>query len=162
MIKCLMIVLTKTRNEPTPAKTSRNQPKRPPKSCKVTQIDTKFQNWGNLEFSTSLGFSNFEPKSKKEILLVHYFEGPDFKSDIVFWKFRAQMPKFRHFRSNSINFLILSAKFYMYPISNLLISNLTLVSKNVEPNSPNMGILCEKYQLSKLLISNLTFAFKNF
>ena len=66
----------------------------------------KFQNWGNLEFSISFGFSNFELKCLylgilgkevstfqcfNEILLVLYFEGADFKFDIVFRKFRAQI-----------------------------------------------------------------------
>ena len=48
--------------------------------------------------------------------------------------------EFGHFVSKSINFLIL-AKFRMYPTSNVLISNLTFVFENVEPKSPNKGIL---------------------
>ena len=43
----------------------------------------------------------------------------------------------------SINFLIL-AKFHMYPISNVLISNLTLIFKNFDPKFSNIGILGQK------------------
>ena len=50
------------------------------------------------------------------------------------------MPKFGHSVPNSINFLIL-AKFRMYPFSNMLIPNLTLVLENFES---------KKYQLSNL------------
>ena len=57
------------------------------------------------------------------------FEDVNFKSDIVFQKFWAQMPKFGHFGSKSINILILT-KFRMYPISNVLILNLILVFQN--------------------------------
>ena len=51
-----------SQNELKPDKTSRSQPKQPQKNNKTTRNDTKFQNWGNLEFSTSFPFSNFEPK----------------------------------------------------------------------------------------------------
>ena len=63
-----MNVLTKTRNEPKRSKTSQNEPKRPktsqnkPRKCGMTQKDPEFQNWGNLECSTSFRFSNFWPK----------------------------------------------------------------------------------------------------
>ena len=59
-----------------------------------------------------------------EILPILYFEGADFKSDICFRKFHAQIPKFENFESKSITFLILT-KFYLYNISKVLISNLT-------------------------------------
>ena len=59
------------------------------------------------------------------------------------------MSTFGHFRSKSINFTIL-AKFCMYLISNVLISNLTFVFENFETESLNMGILGQKYQLSNL------------
>ena len=47
------------------------------------------------------------------------------------------------FRDKNINFLIL-AKFRVYPILNVLISNLTLVFENFEPKSPNTGNFCQK------------------
>ena len=54
------------------------------------------------------------------------------------------MPIFGHFGSKKINFLILLVKFCINPISNVLISNLTLVFENFEPKSPNVGILGQK------------------
>ena len=45
-----------SQNEPKPAKTSQI-------NCKTTWNDPKFQNLGNLKFSTSFRFSNFELKS---------------------------------------------------------------------------------------------------
>ena len=68
---------------------------------------------------------------------------------LLFFKFWAQMPKFEHFWPKSINLLILT-KFPMYPISKVLISNLSFVFKNVEPKSLNLGILGQR-----VLISNL-------
>ena len=59
-----------------------------------------------------------------KILLVPYFEGADFESDICFQTFLAETSKFEHFRPKSINFLILT-KFCLYVISKVLISNLT-------------------------------------
>ena len=81
-------------------------------------------------------------------------------------KIRAHMSTFGHFRSKSINFIIL-AKFCTYLIPNVLISNLTFVFENFETESRNMGIQGQKYQLSilikfclysisKVLVSNLT------
>ena len=46
---------TTSRNDLKPAKTTL-------KNCETTQSDPEFQHWRNLEFSTSLGFSNFKPK----------------------------------------------------------------------------------------------------
>ena len=45
-------------------KTSQNKPKpaETTQKSKTTRNDPKFQNWGNLEFSTTFRFSNFEPK----------------------------------------------------------------------------------------------------
>ena len=48
------------------------------------------------------------------------------------------MPKFGHFGPKVLNF------YRMYPISNELISNLTLVFENCELKSLNMDILCQK------------------
>ena len=41
-----------SQNNPKPAKTTQ-------KNCETTWNDPKFQNWGNMEFSTSFRFSNF-------------------------------------------------------------------------------------------------------
>ena len=80
------------------------------------------------------------------------------------------MPRLGYFGSKSINFIIF-AKFCMCSISNVVISNLTLVFENFQPKSPNMGILGSKnidflivtkfclYPISKVLISNLTSGF---
>ena len=63
MSAVMATVLTKTRNEPKrpetsqiepkPAKTTQNQLKRPRKNFETTRNDQKFQNWENLQFSTS-------------------------------------------------------------------------------------------------------------
>ena len=58
------------------------------------------------------------------------------------------MPKFGHFGSKSINFLILT-KFCMYPISKVLTSNPTFVFKNFEHKSPNLGITNFKTNFKK-------------
>ena len=71
---------------------------------------------------------------------VSYFKCPDFRSNFGFWKLWAQIPKYGHFGPKSINCLILT-KFHMYPISNVLISNLTLVFENFELKSLNLSIL---------------------
>ena len=63
----------------------------------------------------------------------------------VFENFK-QIPIFGYFGPKSINFVILS-KFCLYPISKVLISNLTFLFENVEPKSPYSGIWTKKYQL---------------
>ena len=55
------------------------------------------------------------------------------------------MPKFGYFGSRSIKFFNKNN-----PISNVLISSLTLVLEMFETKSPNMGILDKNYQLSNL------------
>ena len=55
-----------------------------------------------------------------EILPVLDFQGVDFKSDLCFQKFQAQIPKFEHFGPTSINFLILT-KFSLYAFLKVLI-----------------------------------------
>ena len=102
---------------------------------------------------------------------MHYFQDLDFKSEIAFWKFLAQIPKFRHFGPKSIDSLILS-KFRMYPVSNVLISDLTLlqtfwaqITKYGYFASKSFNFLaltkfCPQ-SISKVLISNPTFVFKN-
>ena len=61
-----------------------------------------------------------------EFYLYPYFEGVDFKSDIRFQKFWAEIPKFGHVGPKGINLLILT-KFCKYPILKVLILNLTFV-----------------------------------
>ena len=78
-----------------------------------------------------------------QILPVSYFESTDFKCDIGFWKFWAPIPKYGHFGSKNINFLILT-KFCLYPISKVLISNLAFIFKDFEPNSLNLRTLDQK------------------
>ena len=69
------------------------------------------------------------------------------KSGIFYWllffKFQAQIPKFGHFGPKKYLLSNLH-EIFMYPISNVLISNLTLLFEDVEPKSPNMGILRQK------------------
>ena len=71
-------ILTKTQNKPALPEISQinpNPPKTTPQNCETIQNDPKIQSWGNLEFSTSFCFSNFEPKcpnlgilSQKELI----------------------------------------------------------------------------------------------
>ena len=75
-----------------------------------------------------------------EMWHLPYFKSANFKSGICFRKFRAKIPKSVHVGPKSIHFLILT-KFYLYPISKVLISNLTFVFEKFEPKSPNVGIL---------------------
>ena len=93
------------------------------KRPKTSQNDPKFQRLkiGEIWNFLLAFFSNFEPKC----------------------------PNFWHFGSKSINFLVFT-KFYLYPISKKLISNLTLFFENFEPKCPFMGILFKKYKLSNL------------
>ena len=55
-------VLTKTQNKPIRPTTSQIEQKLPEttsKNCETTHNHPKFQNWGNLEFSTRFRLSNF-------------------------------------------------------------------------------------------------------
>ena len=97
---------------------------------------------------------------------MHYFQDLDFKSEIGFWKFWAQITKYGYFASKSFNFLALT-KFCPQSISKVLISNPTFVFKNLELKSPNIWpksanfYIVTKFPLSAIshvLISNLTFA----
>ena len=115
-----------SRNQLRQPETSRNDPQKIAKRPKTTQNFKSGEIW------------NFY-----EIFLKAYFEDADFKSDNSFRKFRTYVPKFRHFGPKSINFLILM-KFRIFPILNVLISNLALVFENVEPKFPNMGIFGQK------------------
>ena len=53
------------------------------------------------------------------------------------------MPHFGHFGLKSINFLILT-KFPLYPVSKVLIPNLTFVFQDFDPKYLNLGLLGEK------------------
>ena len=50
----------------------------------------------------------YQLSNLNKILPVPYFEGADFKSDICFRRFRAQIPRFGYFGQKSINFLIIT------------------------------------------------------
>ena len=50
-----------SQKDPKTAETTQNQSKRP-KKLQNDRSDPKFQNWGNLKFSTSFRSANFEPK----------------------------------------------------------------------------------------------------
>ena len=108
-------VFTKTRKEPKPAKTTRNQPKRTKKIAKCPKTTKNFKINEIWNFLLTLVFQTSGPNA--QIWL--------------FWAKKYQL-------SN------LSTKFCMYPISNELISNLTLVFENFESKSPNMGTLRQK------------------
>ena len=58
----MKIVLTKTRNQPKPPETSRNDQKQ-------LRNNPTFQNWGNLEFCASFRFSNFDSKCQNLSIL---------------------------------------------------------------------------------------------
>ena len=106
---------------------------------------------------------NHQLSNLNEILPVPYSKGAYLKSDTGFWKFWAQMPKFGYFGPKSINFLIL-AKFRMYAISNVLISNLDIGFQNFLAQIPIYGhvgwkrinfVILTKfhmYPISKILI----------
>ena len=148
----LPYILTKTQNESKRAETTRNDPL---KICKTTR-NIKIGEICN--FLVALLFQTSSPndqiwvffgqeistvQSFNEILHVPYFKWTDFKSEIGFQKVWVQIPKFWHFGSKIINFLILT-KFCMYPIPKMLISNLTLVFENFEHKCPNLCILVQQ------------------
>ena len=74
---------------------------------------------------------------------VPYFEGADFKPDIGFQKFWAQIPKFGHFESKSINFLFL-AKFRMSPISKCTDFKSDICFRKFWAQFPKLSILEQK------------------
>ena len=78
-----------------------------------------------------------------------YFKGADFKPDIRFRNVLAEIPKFGHFGPKGINSLIL-AKFCLYSISKVLISNLTFASKMLSPKPQIWAFLDKMHQLSNL------------
>ena len=153
-----------SQNDPKPAKSSRNQPKRPKtnwndleKISKRPETTKNFKIGKICNFLLALDFQILSPNAQiwvfwakkfwlshlNEILHVPYFECAYFKFVICLWKFRAQMPKFEHFGPKGINFLILT-KFCVYPILNVMLSNLSFVFENFEPKYPNLGIFGQK------------------
>ena len=102
-----------------------------------------------------------------------YFEGADFKSDIRFPKFSAQIYKFRHFGPKCIKFLILN-KFCHYPYfegvdfkSDIRFWKFRAqfsISGYFVPKGTNFVILSKfcLCPISKVLISNRTFDFQTF
>ena len=80
--------LTKTRNKQKQPETSQNDRKKVAKRAETTQ---NFKDGEISTFPQAFVFQNFEPGSISflifnEIMRVSYFEGTDFKSDIVFSK----------------------------------------------------------------------------
>ena len=98
--------------------------------------------------------------------LHHYFEGTDFKSDIRFPKFSAQIYKFRHFGPKCIKFLILN-KFCHFPyfegVDFKFRAQFSIFGYFV-PKGTNFVIFSKfcLYPISKVLISNRTFDFQTF
>ena len=80
---------------------------------------------------------------------MSYLKGANFKSDIRFGTFWAQIPIFVHFRSKSINSLILTKLLYIYFNSTLEISVITF-----EKKSTSMGIMRrnQSTHLGKILL----------
>ena len=63
------------------------------------------------------------------------------------------MHKLEHFGSKSINFLALT-KFWLYPVSKVLISNQTFVFENFKPKLPNFGVVLQK-KINFLILTKL-------
>ena len=120
-------------------KMNKHQPRRARRGPKTSQNETK-----NVPKPPKTSLNNpknlqIDPKSPKTSKLGR----SRIFCQLLFFTLRTQMPKFWYFGSISINFLILT-KFCMYPISNVLTSNLTLVFENFGPKSPNLGIFGQK------------------
>ena len=67
------------------------------------------------------------------------FESADFKFDVRFVKFRAQISKYGHLDQKVSTFYS-----WLYSISKMLISCLKIVFKNFRPKSPNLDIFVQK------------------
>ena len=149
-------------NDPKPAKTIRNQPKRPKKNEKQPEETENVQIGEIWNFLLTFVFQTLGPNAQIWVfctkkyqlsnLLTKFCLRPILKIliwhlTLFFQKFVAQMPKFGYFGQRSINFVILT-KFCMHPTSKVLISNRTLIFENFEPKSPNLGILEQKVSTS--------------
>ena len=104
--------------EPYLLKPSQKDPKPAKRPKKIAKQPETTQNFKTGEIRIFLQASVFQTSSPNAQIWV-------------FWAKKYQL-------SN------LSTKFYLYTISNILISILTLVFKSFEPKSPNMGILGQK------------------
>ena len=93
-----------------PAETIRNQLKRLPQNCETTRNVKTGEIWNFLLafiFQTSspndqiwvFWINKYQLSYYNKVLPAPYFKEDDFKSDICFKKFRAQIPKFEHFGS---------------------------------------------------------------
>ena len=104
-----------SKNDPKPAETTRNQPKQPKNIAKRPKAT-----------------QNFEIKEIWNFPLVFVFRISSPNAQIqAFWAKKYQL-------SN------LSMKFSMYPISKVVISNLTFVFQNVEHKFPILDIFGQK------------------
>ena len=128
--------------------TSRNDPKK----CETTQNFKIGEIWN---FLLAFVLQTLSPNaqiwifsinkyqlSNRSTIFCLYFISKVLISNLALF-FENFEPKFGHFGSKGITFLIL-AKFLMNAISIVPISNLTLVFENFEPKSPNMGVLGRK------------------
>ena len=135
--------LTETGNKPKRPKTSQNDVKWP-KILKLGKSQILY--W--FSFIKLQGqMPKFKPFGPKSITFLIFKDNPACTLFRRCWscfpKFWAQRPKFGHFGLKLINVLILT-KFPLYPISQVLISNLTFVFQNFEPKCPNVGLLVQK------------------
>ena len=132
------------------------------KSCKTSQSEPKFPNCGNMEFSASFFFSNFEPKcpylgpKKFQLsnLLTKFCLKPILQVlisnlTLVLENFEPKFEKFGHFGANSINFQILT-KFLMYPFRRDWFQIWHWFSKISSTILQIWAFLAEKYQLFNL------------
>ena len=119
--------------------TSQKQPKRheirqndpPPKKNKKQKTKTKQNKTKTKQKQKRNDLQNFKIRGIWNFLLAFVFQT------------LSQMTKFGYFGSISINFLIIT-KFWLYPFSKVLISNLTLISENFKPKRLDLGILSQK------------------
>ena len=152
-----------SRNHPKPAEMTQKKFRYDPKPPKISKLGKSTICYQLLIFKLRVQMPKFGlsgPKSFNFLILAKFrmysiLNVLILKFIICLWKFWAQMPNvwlflkalspnaFGHFGPKSISSLILT-KFRMYHISKVLISNLTLVFKNFEPKSPNLGILSQK------------------
>ena len=132
---CKTTTYKKLHNNPKQAKTTQGEQRGPKTSQKETKNVPKPPKT-NLNKPKNL---QIDPKSPE----ISKLGRSRIFCQLLFFTLWAHMPKFGYFGSISINFLILT-KFCMYPISKVLISNLTLVFENFGLKCPNLGIFGQK------------------
>ena len=140
-----------SQNQPKPAKTTRNQKKRPPKIVKQPETSQIFKIGEIWNFLLAFVFQTSSPNPQIWVFgprsinfsIFHVactlFRRLRFQIWHCFLKLRAQISKYWHFGSKCINFLNLT-KFCLYPITKVLIFgfDLTLVFENFEPKCWNL------------------------